>query len=109
MSNSPTMMASMPGDDCSGRRHTWRRSRLAAQPVDKRADIWAFGVVFYEMLTGRRAFDGEDVSSILAAVLQSAAALGWRARQPAARARKLSREGSAKSTARYRRRLEAGR
>jgi Tol biopolymer transport system component len=41
------------------------------KPVDKRADIWAFGVVFYEMLTGRRAFDGEDVSSILAAVLQS--------------------------------------
>jgi serine/threonine-protein kinase len=40
-------------------------------PVDKRADIWAFGVVFYEMLTGRRAFDGDDVSTILAAVLQS--------------------------------------
>ena len=39
--------------------------------VDKRADIWAFGVVFYEMLTGRRAFEGEDVSSILAAVIQS--------------------------------------
>ena len=41
------------------------------QPVDKRADIWAFGVVLYEMLTGRRAFEGEDVSSILAAVIQS--------------------------------------
>jgi serine/threonine protein kinase/Tol biopolymer transport system component len=39
--------------------------------VDKRADIWAFGAVLYEMLIGRRAFDGEDVSTILAAVIQS--------------------------------------
>jgi Tol biopolymer transport system component len=38
--------------------------------VDKRADIWAFGVVLYELLTGRQAFDGEDVSTILAAVIQ---------------------------------------
>ncbi len=41
------------------------------KPVDKRADIWAFGAVFYEMLAGRRAFEGEDVSTTLAAVLQS--------------------------------------
>jgi len=37
--------------------------------VDRRADIWAFGVVLYEMLTGRRAFAAEDVSDTLAAVL----------------------------------------
>ena len=38
--------------------------------VDKRADIWAFGVVLYEMVTGRRAFEGEDVSLTMSAVLQ---------------------------------------
>ena len=37
--------------------------------MDKRADIWAFGVVVFEMLTGRRLFDGETVSDTLAAVL----------------------------------------
>ena len=37
--------------------------------VDKRADIWAFGVVLYEMLTGKRAFVGEDTSLTLAAVM----------------------------------------
>ena len=37
--------------------------------VDKRADIWAFGCVLYEMLTGRRAMSGNTVSDILAAVL----------------------------------------
>jgi eukaryotic-like serine/threonine-protein kinase len=39
--------------------------------VDKRADIWAFGVVVFEMLTGRRLFDGETVSDVLAAVLKT--------------------------------------
>ena len=38
--------------------------------VDKRADIWAFGCVLYEMLTGRRAFESEDVPLTLANVLQ---------------------------------------
>jgi Tol biopolymer transport system component len=39
--------------------------------VDKRADIWAFGVVLYEMLTGRRLFEGELVTDVLASVLRS--------------------------------------
>jgi len=39
--------------------------------VDKRSDVWAFGCVFYELLTGRHAFDGEDVSETLASILRS--------------------------------------
>jgi eukaryotic-like serine/threonine-protein kinase len=38
--------------------------------VNKRADIWAFGVVFYELLTGRRPFTGDDVGETLAAVIK---------------------------------------
>jgi serine/threonine-protein kinase len=38
--------------------------------VDARSDIWAFGAVLYEMLTGRRAFEREDVSDTLAAILR---------------------------------------
>ena len=39
------------------------------KPVDKRADIWAFGVVLYEMLTGRQAFPGDTITDVLAAVV----------------------------------------
>src|SRR5438445_424108 len=38
--------------------------------ADKRSDVWAFGCVLFEMLTGKRAFEGEDVSDTLAAILR---------------------------------------
>ncbi len=48
--------------------------------VDRRADIWAFGVVLFEMLAGERAFKGDDVSDVIAAVLRQD--IDWRALPP---------------------------
>ena len=44
--------------------------QAAGIAADRRADVWAFGVVFWEMLTGNKLFEGETVSHVLAAVLK---------------------------------------
>ena len=41
------------------------------EKVDKRADMWAFGCVLYELLTGKQAFEGATVTDVLAAVLKA--------------------------------------
>ena len=45
--------------------------QAAGKPVDKRSDVWSFGVVVLEMLTGRPVFTGETLSHVLASVLKS--------------------------------------
>ena len=50
------------------------------KPADKRSDLWAFGAVLYEMLSGRRAFPGDDVSDTLVSVLRDEP--GWMALPP---------------------------
>jgi Tol biopolymer transport system component len=70
VTNSPTLGATGVGL-ILGTAAYMSPEQARGKEVDKRADIWAFGVVLYETVTGRRAFDGEDASTILAAVIKT--------------------------------------
>ena len=73
LSMSPTMMspAQMSGVGVIlGTAAYMAPEQARGKTVDKRADIWAFGVVLFEVLTGRRPFDGEDMTEVLGAVVR---------------------------------------
>jgi serine/threonine protein kinase/Tol biopolymer transport system component len=72
MLDSPTLTA-MPGTQIGvilGTAGYMAPEQARGRAVDRRADIWAFGVLVFEMLTGQRLFAGETVSDTLAAVLR---------------------------------------
>ena len=68
--NSPTLtVAATQAGVILGTAAYMSPEQAKGKAADKRSDIWAFGAVVYEMLTGRPAFGGEDVADVLAAVL----------------------------------------
>ena len=67
------------------RPRTCRRSRPPAAAVDARSDVFTFGAVLYEMVTGRRPFGGSSSAEMLAALLQGPAEAAERARARACR------------------------
>src|SRR6202163_4838010 len=71
-SNSPTLSqaATMQGV-ILGTAAYMSPEQARGKSVDKRTDIWAFGCVLYELLNGKQAFHGEDITEILAAVVKS--------------------------------------
>jgi len=72
LENSPTITAAMTrAGVILGTAAYMSPEQARGKRVDHRADVWAFGVVLFEMLTGNRLFDGETVSDTLAGVLRA--------------------------------------
>jgi serine/threonine-protein kinase len=71
LQNSPTLSAATPTGVLLGTAAYMSPEQARGKRVDRRADIWAFGCVVYEMLTGLGAFKGETTSDILASVIRA--------------------------------------
>ena len=56
----------------AGTLHYMSPEQLQGKPADPRSDIFAFGLILYEMLGGRRAFDGDSAASVISAIMSSA-------------------------------------
>jgi serine/threonine-protein kinase len=69
-SNSPTMLSGTAEGIILGTAAYMSPEQARGNPVDKRTDIWAFGCVVFEMLSGKRAFAGDNVSDTIASVLR---------------------------------------
>jgi len=71
MSNSPTLsMAATRQGVILGTAAYMAPEQAKGKSVDRRADVWAFGVVFYEMLTGKQLFTGDSIAETLASVMK---------------------------------------
>ncbi len=72
LTNSPTMsLAATRAGMILGTAAYMSPEQARGKTVDKRTDIWAFGCVLYEMLAGTRAFEGDEITDILAAVVRA--------------------------------------
>jgi serine/threonine protein kinase len=70
LAHSPTLTAATRAGVILGTAGYMSPEQARGKPVNKRTDIWAFGCVLYEMLTGRQAFEGETVSDVIAKILE---------------------------------------
>jgi serine/threonine protein kinase/Tol biopolymer transport system component len=69
LTRSPTLSAGTKMGAILGTAVYMSPEQARGKPVDRRTDIWAFGCVLFEMLTGRRAFEGNDVAEVIAGII----------------------------------------